>query len=153
MSIFAYLTLFGPMKTWVSCTIKTCSHDWWGAASRYNYLTFPIASMSLSSVSVVISPSSHNRKWRSPSFFHMQPVNSSRTIHYYCSFRSVHAANFLVMDGPTMNWSSIASECTLHSLFFIDTHIFCYTCVHYIEVFFDDGTRNSVHCSELGGVH
>ncbi len=36
---------------------------------------------------------------------------------------------------------------------FIDMHIFSCTCVHYKEVFFDEGTRNSVHCSELGGVH
>ncbi len=26
-------------------------------------------------------------------------------------------------------------------------------CVHYIEVFFAQGTKNHVHCSELGGVH
>ena len=36
---------------------------------------------------------------------------------------------------------------------FTATHIFCFTCVHYIEVFFDEGTRKSVHCSEVGGVH
>jgi hypothetical protein len=36
---------------------------------------------------------------------------------------------------------------------FIHTHIFCCTCVHYIEVFFAEGTKKSVQCSELGGVH
>ena len=28
-----------------------------------------------------------------------------------------------------------------------------HTCVHYIEVFSAEGTKKSVHCSELGGVH
>ena len=30
---------------------------------------------------------------------------------------------------------------------------FIHTCVHYIEVFSAEGTKKSVHCSELGGVH
>jgi hypothetical protein len=31
--------------------------------------------------------------------------------------------------------------------------MFCCTYVHYIEVFFAEGTNKSVHCSELGDVH
>jgi hypothetical protein len=38
------------------------------------------------------------------------------------------------------------------SFFHTRTHTF-YICVHYIEVFFAEGTKKSVHCSELGGVH
>jgi hypothetical protein len=86
----------------------------------------------------------------------MQPINSSRTIHFHCSFCSIHATNFRAMNRPPMNWPSAASECTLCSLFFscfIHTRILCCRRVHYIEVFFAGGTRKSVHCSELGGVH
>ena len=31
--------------------------------------------------------------------------------------------------------------------------IFRRFCVHYVEVSFDEGTKKSVQCSELGGVH
>jgi hypothetical protein len=37
--------------------------------------------------------------------------------------------------------------------FFTHTCIGCCTRVHYTEVFFAEGTRKSVQCSELGGVH
>ena len=42
------------------------------------------------------------------------------------------------------------SECMLCSIF---VSCFMHTCVHYIEVFSAEGTKKSVHCSELGGVH
>jgi len=39
------------------------------------------------------------------------------------------------------------------SFFYRYTHICYCRRVHDIEVFFDEGIRKSVHCSELGGVH
>ena len=38
-------------------------------------------------------------------------------------------------------------SCCTHKL------INCCACVHFIEVFSAEGTKKSVHCSELGGVH
>ena len=55
-----------------------------------------------------------------------------------------------------MSFAVTASECTIHSFIFncfIHARILYWTCVHYIEVFLNIGTKKSVHCSELGGVH
>ena len=69
----------------------------------------------------------------------------------------MHATNFLVMNRPPKNnESNAASECTSCSLFFsyfIHTYILYCICVHYIEVFSTERTKNRVHCSELRGVH
>ncbi len=60
------------------------------------------------------------------------------------------------MNRPSMNVAVTASECTIHSFIlncFIHARILYWKCVHYIEVFLNIGTKKSVHCSELGGVH
>ena len=69
---------------------------------------------------------------------------------------SIYATNFPLINWPPMNWPSTASKCTPCSLFFscvIHTRLLYCRCVHHREVSFDEGTKKSVHCSELGGVH
>jgi len=54
------------------------------------------------------------------------------------------------------DWPTIASQCSLRIFFLFfhaRTRIYFCTRVHYAEVFFAEGTKKSVHCSELGGVH
>ncbi len=92
---------------------------------------------------------------KSALFLQTQPINSLLTIHYHCSF-SIHATNYRVINRPPMSFAVSASECTIHSFIFncfIQARILYWTCVHYIEVFPNIGTRKSVHCSELAGVH
>ena len=58
------------------------------------------------------------------------------------------------MNRPPTNSPSILLESTLCFLFFYTHMRICYCRrVHYIEVFFTEGIKKSVHCSELGGVH
>jgi hypothetical protein len=55
-----------------------------------------------------------------------------------------------------MSFAVTASECTIHSFIFncfIHARILYWTSIHYIEVFLNIGTKKSVQCSELGGVH
>ena len=67
---------------------------------------------------------------------------------------------FLATNRPAMNSprrNDLQPFHNVHYVFYF--HFLSHTCirfctsVHYTEVFFAEGTRKSVQCSELGGVH
>jgi hypothetical protein len=56
----------------------------------------------------------------------MRPINSSRTIHFHCSFSFTHTTNLLVMNIWSMNRPSGTSECMLCSLFSFVSYTYAY---------------------------
>ena len=86
----------------------------------------------------------------------MEVINAFWAIRSYLFLCFMRVTKYLAMNEPPHYWPDTISKCILGPLlfsYFIHTYIFCCLCVHYMEVFFDEGTKNRVHCSELGGVH
>ncbi len=87
----------------------------------------------------------------------MKQGNKKKYFFHLVYIFSFHTCDeFSCDEWPSMSWPIAALKCTLYSLFSClvsYTRILYCAYVHYIEVFFVAGTKKSVHCSELGGVH
>ena len=76
-------------------------------------------------------------------------IHDDRILH------SVQMMNCLVMNRVAMIWFRYVSGWMLCFFlqFFRCKLMTFWLFVHYIEIFFVEGTKNFVHCSELAGVH
>jgi len=82
---------------------------------------------------------------------HLTIVNRKMHCAFLCD-RSNHRG-LLIFIVPFALYMRLIFLCSLLLACLIYTYVLYCTCVHYIEVFFAEGIKKSVHCSELGGVH